>query len=52
MLTQMPSELLKARQNLDRAVMKLYGFTPQNTPTEAECVGKLMELYQRMTTAK
>jgi hypothetical protein len=45
----MPPELLKAHRNLDRAVMKLYGFTPQNTPSEAACVSKLMELYQAMT---
>jgi len=42
----MPSELLKAHRNLDRAVMKLYGFTAQNTPDEAACVARLMELYQ------
>jgi hypothetical protein len=40
--------LLKAHQNLDRAVMKLYGFTPQNTPSEVVCVAKLMALYQCM----
>jgi len=45
----MPPELLKAHRNLDRAVMKLYGFTPQNTPTEADCVAKLMEQYQALT---
>ena len=42
----MPPELLKAHQALDMQVMKLYGFTPQNTPTEADCVAKLMELYR------
>ena len=45
----MPPELLKAHRNLDRAVRKLYGFTPQNTPTEADCVAKLLELYQALT---
>ena len=46
----MPPELLKAHRNLDRAVMKLYGFTPQNTPTEADCVAKLMERYQKLVS--
>lgn len=44
----MPPVLLKAHRELDRAVMKLYGFTPQNTPSEAACVAKLMGLYQKM----
>ena len=48
----MPPELLKAHRNLDRAVMKLYGFTPQNTPSEADCVAKLMELYERLVNQK
>ena len=38
-------ELLKAHQNLDCAVMKLYGFPVKDT-TEADCVAKLMERYQ------
>jgi len=42
----MPPELLKAHQNLDRAVMKLYGY-PINT-SEAEVVAKLMERYQKL----
>ena len=41
----MPPELLKAHQNLDRAVMKLYGFSVKET-TEAGCVKGLMERYQ------
>jgi hypothetical protein len=40
------TSLFKAHQNLDRTVMKLYGFTAQNTPSEAACVAKLMERYQ------
>lgn len=40
--------LYKAHQTLDRIVMKLYGFTPQNTPSEAACVAKMMELYQEL----
>jgi hypothetical protein len=50
----MPSELLKAHQNLDRAVMKLYGFkqTRGLTPLpEADIVAKLMEMYLKLTTA-
>ena len=42
----MPTELLKAHQNLDRAVMKLYGFSPKIT--EAEIVAELMGRYQKM----
>ena len=42
----MPPDLLKAHQNLDRAVMKLYGF-PIKDFTEADCVARLMELYQK-----
>jgi hypothetical protein len=44
----MPPELLKAHQNLDRAVMKLYGFSVGKT-TEADCVAALMEMYRVMT---
>jgi hypothetical protein len=44
----MPPELLKAHRNTDRAVMKAYGFTAQNTPSEAACVAKLMEQYQTL----
>ena len=45
----MPLELLKAHQQLDRAVMKLYGF-PANF-TEADIVAQLMELYEKLTKA-
>ena len=44
----MPPELLKAHRALDSAVMKLYGFTAQNTPSEAACVASLMELYREI----
>jgi len=37
--------LLKAHHNLDRAVMKLYGF-PIKGFTEADCVAALMERYR------
>jgi len=43
----MSPELLKAHQNLDRAVMKLYGFSVKET-TEAQCVAMLMERYQQL----
>ena len=41
----MPPELLKAHQNLDRAVMRLYGFSVKDM-TEAQCVAALMERYR------
>jgi hypothetical protein len=47
----MPPQLLKAHQNLDRAVMKLYGFSVKET-TEAGCVAALMERYQLMTEVR
>ncbi|MCL2630511.1 MAG: class I SAM-dependent DNA methyltransferase [Firmicutes bacterium] len=43
----MPPELLKAHQNLDKAVMKLYGFL--STMSESDCVAELMKLYQQKT---
>jgi len=42
----MPPDLLKAHQNLDRAVMKLYGFSTKMP--EAECVAALMERCQKL----
>jgi len=42
----MPPDLLKAHQSLDRAVMKLYGFSKD--ATEVEIVAALMERYQEM----
>jgi hypothetical protein len=41
----MPSELRKAHQENDKAVMAAYGFNIKIT--ESECVAKLMELYQK-----
>lgn len=41
----MPPELLKAHENLDRAVMKAYG---ANWKTEDECVADLMQRYQAL----
>ena len=43
----MPKELLKAHQNLDRAVMKLYKF--KSGMSESDIVAKLMEMYQQLT---
>jgi len=43
----MPPDLLKAHQALDKAVMKLYNF-PVKDFTEADCVAKLMALYEGM----
>jgi hypothetical protein len=42
--------LLNAHRDLDRAVMKLYGF-PVKDFTEADCVAALMEMYQRLVNA-
>jgi len=43
----MPSELCKAHQANDLAVMNAYGFS--KTITESECVAELMKLYQKLT---
>ena len=44
----MPSELRKAHQDNDRAVMQAYGFSIKDV-TESKCVAELMEMYQRLT---
>lgn len=41
------SELLKAHQENDRAVMQAYGFSTKMT--ESECVAELMKLYSKLT---
>ena len=43
----MPSQLRKAHQLNDRAVMEAYGF-PIKDFTEADCVAELMKLYQAL----
>lgn len=43
--TVMPSELRKAHQANDRAVMQAYGFDVK-TMTESSCVAELMKMYQ------
>ncbi len=45
--TTMPPELRKAHQANDRAVMAAYGFDTKIS--EAECVARLMEMYQVLT---
>lgn len=47
----MPSELRKAHQNNDRAVMQAYGFDVK-TMTESTCVAELMKLYQKLVEEK
>ena len=49
--TTMPSELRKAHQDNDRAVMRAYGFRPGEM-TESSCVAELMKLYQELTGAQ
>ena len=44
----MPSELRRAHQDNDRAVMAAYGF-PVKGFTESDCVARLFELYQQLT---
>jgi hypothetical protein len=45
----MPPELLKAHQQLDKLVMKAYGF-PVKGFSEADCVARLMEMYQELVS--
>ena len=47
----MPSELLKAHQQNDRAVMAAYGISPKDEAfrNEAACVAMLMQRYQELT---
>lgn len=44
----MPSELRKAHQENDKAVMESYGFNWRKM-TESDCVAELMKLYEKMT---
>lgn len=44
----MPSDLRKAHQENDKAVMNAYGFDWKKM-TESECVARLMEMYQEIT---
>ena len=45
----MPTELRKAHQANDRAVMEAYGFPVKNEFTESLCVAELFKLYQELT---
>ncbi|MBR3891418.1 MAG: class I SAM-dependent DNA methyltransferase [Bacilli bacterium] len=45
----MPSELRKAHQANDRAVMEAYGFWGK-VKTESECVAELMKMYKKLTS--
>lgn len=47
----MPSELRKAHQQNDKAVMQAYGFSVKDT-TEESCVAELMKLYQQLAMNK
>ena len=47
----MPSELRKAHQENDRAVMQAYGFSVKNM-TESKCVAELMKMYQKLVESK
>ncbi|MBQ3469296.1 MAG: class I SAM-dependent DNA methyltransferase [Bacilli bacterium] len=42
----MPSDLRKAHQLNDKAVMEAYGFPVKTSFTESDCVAKLMQMYQ------
>ena len=44
----MPSDLLQAHQDNDRAVMAAYGF-PVKGFTESDCVARLFEMFQGLT---
>ncbi|MBO7073874.1 MAG: methylase [Bacteroidales bacterium] len=44
----MPSELRKAHQENDRAVMQAYGFPVKSTFTESQCVAELFKMYQQL----
>ncbi len=44
----MPTELRKAHQTNDKAVMQAYGFDVK-TMTESTCVAELMKMYQELT---
>lgn len=45
----MPSELRRAHQQNDRAVMEAYGFPVKNDFTESMCVAELMRMYLKLT---
>ena len=51
--TTMPSELRKAHQNNDKAVMEAYGFVGTEAyKSESACVAELMKMYQKLIKQK
>lgn len=46
----MPSELIKAHNMNNKAVMEAYGFSTKMS--EAECVAELMRMYQKLMKEK
>lgn len=44
----MPSELRRAHQQNDRAVMEAYGFPISRTFTETDCISRLFEMYNKL----
>lgn len=47
----MPTELRKAHQENDKAVMESYGFN-WRIMTESDCVAELMKMYQKKQHVK
>lgn len=47
----MPSDLIIAHQENDKAVMEAYGFNWKNM-SESECVAELMKMYDQLTSGK
>lgn len=47
----MPTELRKAHQENDKAVMEAYGFDWKNM-TESDCVAELMKMYEKLKKEK
>ncbi|MBR6031895.1 MAG: methylase [Bacteroidaceae bacterium] len=45
----MPSDLFKAHQDNDRAVMQAYGWKASSQFSESMCVAELFKLYQELT---
>ena len=46
----MPAELLKAHQDNDQAVLKIYGLKPENS--ESQVLSRLFEEYAKLTGLK
>ena len=50
--TFMPTDLSKAHQDNDRAVMQAYGFPVKSSFTESMCVAELFKLFQELTKSR